>query len=57
MAESFLQIENRRKERHSELAVNKSSEATWFLSPFIRQVKMDIFLLHNDFSTQKRLAN
>ena len=27
-AESFLQIENRRNERHSELAVNKSSEAT-----------------------------
>ena len=51
MAESFLQIENRRKEQHSELAVNKSSEATWFLSPFIRQVKKDIFFLHNDFAT------
>ena len=34
-AESFLQIENRRKEWHSELAVNKSGEATWFLSSFI----------------------
>ena len=55
-AESFLQIENRRKERQSELAVNKSSKATWFLSPFIRQVNIDIFLLHSDFSSWKLLV-
>ena len=48
-AESFLQIENRRKERHSELTVNKSGEATWFLSPFIRQMKIDTFFFHNYF--------
>ena len=56
-AESFLQIENRRKEQHSELAVNKSSKATSFLSLFIRQVKIDIFPLHNDFFKLKASSN
>ena len=55
-AESPLQIENRRKEQHSELAVKKSSKTTWFLSPFIRQVKIDVFLLHYDFSSWKLLV-
>ena len=52
-AKSFLQIENRIKEQHSKLAVNKSSGATWFLSPFIRQAKIEIFLLQNDFPSWK----
>ena len=54
--ESFLQIENRRREQHSELAVNKSSKATWFLSLFIRQAKRDIFLIHNGFPSWKLLV-
>ena len=52
----FLQIENRRKERHSELAVNKLSEASRFLSPFIGQIKIYIFLLHYDFSSWNLLV-
>ena len=55
--ESFLQIENRRKEHSqaSELAVNKTKKATWFLGSFIWQVNIDIFLLNNTFSSWKRL--
>ena len=40
-SESFLQIENRSGIQNS--LSTKSNKATWFLSPFIRQIKIDIF--------------
>ena len=51
-SESFLQIENRIAATFR-TRCQQIKRATWFISPFLGQIKIYIFLLHNDFSSWK----